>query len=85
MFQTENGIARLRRYLEALKPWAGELWKLVEERLFIETLEKDSDSLLYLSEPENVRRLESIVQKSNPAIDDSIRSEISIWRSEYRH
>jgi hypothetical protein len=68
MFQTANGIARLQRDLEALKPWAGELWKLVEERLFIQTLEKDSDSLLYLSEPENVRRLESIVRKFNPAI-----------------
>jgi hypothetical protein len=68
MFQTENGIARLQRDLEALKTWAGELWKLVEERLFIQTLEKDSDSLLYLSEPENVRRLESVVRKFNPAM-----------------
>jgi hypothetical protein len=54
--------------LDALKNWAGAAWKLVEENLFIHTLETDNDSLLHLGEPENVRRLEASIRKFSPAI-----------------
>jgi len=68
LIQTENGIARLQRDLEALKKWAEEDWKLVEENLLIHTLETEDDMLLHLSEPGNARRLEATVKKFNPAI-----------------
>lgn len=68
VFQTENGTARLQHDIEALKKWAGEDWKLVEETLRIHTLETDNDSLLHLNEPENVRRLEAIIRTLNPDV-----------------
>jgi hypothetical protein len=58
----------LQRDLDALKKWAGKLWNLVEESLLIHTLETDNDSLLHLSAPENVRRLEATIRKFSPAI-----------------
>jgi AAA domain len=68
LFQTENGTARLQHDIEALKKWAGEDWKLVEEKLKIHTLETDNDSLLHLNEPENVRRLEASIRSFNPDV-----------------
>ena len=68
LIQTENGTARLQHDLEALKKWAGKHWKIVTDNLFIHTLEGDTDLLLHLSEPENVRRLESAIREVNPVI-----------------
>jgi hypothetical protein len=68
LLQTENGMARLQRDLEALKTWAAKDWKLVEKNLSIHTLETEDDLLLHLSEPKNARRLEEAVRKVNPAI-----------------
>jgi hypothetical protein len=68
LIQTENGTPRLQRDLEALKKWAGEDWKLVDENLLIHTLETEDDMLLHLSEPGNAHRLEATVKKFNPAI-----------------
>jgi hypothetical protein len=68
LLQTENGSARLQRDLEALKKWAGEDWRLVDENLLIHTLETEDDLLLHLSEPENARRLEATIRNVAPAI-----------------
>jgi AAA domain-containing protein/DnaB helicase-like protein len=68
LFQTENSNHRLQDDLAALKKWAGKDWPLVNANLRIHTLETDADSLLYLSDPDNVRRLEAIIRKFNPVI-----------------
>jgi hypothetical protein len=68
LLQTENGNARLKRDLAALKNWDAKDWKRVEEKLRIHTIESDSDTLLHLSDPENVRRVETIIRKLNPDI-----------------
>ena len=68
LFQTENSNLRLQDDLTALKNYAGKDWALVNANLRIHTLETDADSLLYLSDPDNVRRLEAIIRRFNPAI-----------------
>lgn len=68
LLQTENGNGRLQRDLAALKKWVTKDWKRVDKKLKIHTLETDADSLLYLSDPENGRRVETIIRKLNPDI-----------------
>jgi AAA domain-containing protein/DnaB helicase-like protein len=68
LLQTENGNGRLQRDLAALKKWAGKHWTIVEEKLRIHTIESDTDSLRYVSDPENRRRVETVIRKLNPDI-----------------
>lgn len=68
LFQTENSNYRLQDDLGALKKWSGDDWPLVESNLKIHTLETSVDKLLYLSDPNNCRRVGSIVRRVNPAI-----------------
>jgi hypothetical protein len=66
LIQTENGIDRLQREIEALKHWLGNDWPQVNSRLQIHTLETDTDSLLHLSDPHNAARLEEAIKTFNP-------------------
>jgi len=66
LIQTQNAIARLQDDFEPLKKYAGDDWSLVEKNLIIHTLETDRDLMLHLSDPENVRDLESAIRKHNP-------------------
>jgi len=68
MVQTENSNHRLQTDLQAVKKWAPQEWALVEEKLRIHTVETDEDALLYLSDPQNALRLESMIRDVNPDI-----------------
>lgn len=68
LLQTENGNARLQRDLQALKNWAGNDWKRVDEKLRIHTIESDLDSMLHLGEPENRLRVETVIRQLNPDV-----------------
>ena len=68
LIQSENSNARLQTDLGALKKWAGKDWPLVEEHLRIHTLETETDSLLFLSNPANTRRLEGAITEHKPDI-----------------
>ena len=66
LVQTQNSIQRLQDDLEPLKKYAGSDWPLVDQNLFIHTLETDRDLMLHLSDPKNARELESAIRQRNP-------------------
>jgi hypothetical protein len=66
LVQTQNSIQRLQDDLGPLKAYAGSDWPLVDKNLLIHTLETDRDLMLHLSDPENVRELESAIRDYNP-------------------
>jgi hypothetical protein len=61
-FQSENSVNRLQQELERLKKWAGDKWSRVNDNLLIHVIKHDDDLSHYLSEPQNVSRMEKIVQ-----------------------
>ena len=66
LIQTQNSIDRLQDDLEPLKQYSGRDWSPVEKNLLIHTLETDRDLMLHLSEPQNIRDLESAIRDYNP-------------------
>jgi AAA domain-containing protein len=68
IIQTENANSRLQDEFQQLKKWAGEDWLLVDDNLFVHTLETDDDFLLHLSDPQNALRLETAIKRIDPDI-----------------
>lgn len=66
--QVENSNRRLNYDLGKLKQWAGDKWPLVNENLFIHTLEGDLDSFVPLDKPDVVRNIGKVIGEINPAV-----------------
>lgn len=67
--QTENNNRRLQfdlRNLVLHLGFSAEERKLVNERLFIHTLETDEDTLLNIVDPQKYERIHALIQEVNP-------------------
>jgi AAA domain len=67
-FQSENSVYRLKQDLDRLKKWAGKDWPRVNDNLLVHVIKHDDDLSHYLSDPENVSRMEKIVQEFDATI-----------------
>lgn len=69
ILQTENSNQRLQHDLAALRAWVGdEQWALVEENLFIHTMETDEDGMMNLSDATNQKAIQDAIEKVRPDI-----------------
>ena len=62
--QTENSNQRIKHDLENIRRWVGERdWKLVQERIFIKTVENAHDIRLSLNVDKNKKMVEALIKE----------------------